>query len=634
MPGEEPKEEENQEPREHDEPLEGPAEEQEEPRKPLMDFLGWGSPELPGEQEDLADREPWIDCVPEVEPEDGIIEGPDAPGQGEHEPPSEFVKRIYHNVDYTPGRVFEDEPEEAEVPKKFPRKRPFKERKRGCSSRVADAAVWAGGVATLLSAIGLGGWAIYNHYYSADSGKGPQKDAQKYVKTDRFEAPERVLMASRRERYGLDFSPIKYYIEYEGSMSPEFNGERVENFFDNLSNHVAGLMMEMSEKGTMEEAVEELMKTQEGQASMILAMCQGLIDFDVIYHPESLLRRAFDPDMHKGDFFHMDCDLLCHTFMDMAYKFDLPMTEQLTPNHMYLLWHFLKDQTVIGVEATAFRKVDVEDVYRNGRLVGRRVNRGTSEADAEKLLMMFDEIKNRHEELTPGFFERGGYFRDMSGDEIKSSIRANILTGLHKEAEKSGDTERVGAIFQEMVKVDGEFTDSVLKTNINIIYLRGAKKAFREGRFEDAYRMADQAVGYRRANEEFLIRYTLDDLHMRGMSATNIDRWDQAVQDFREIDQWFRTKYRFRKPVAADNIHADAMVYLAAWEMSQGDRSIDVYNNFLVWAMNRKLLDGREDEQLMLAYGMSAQILEPHRPRMATSYRAKAKALSDRLSQK
>lgn len=315
-----------------------------------------------------------------------------------------------------------------------------------------------------------------------------------------FTTPKHVIKRENK-RYKHSFSPAEFYLEYEHSLNPTFDKNRIQNFFDNISNNVANSLMERQKTKSIDQAVEKLLQTPEGHQTIVLEIVKSLIKAEVIYHEEQFLSRSFDPKLHKGEFYHLDCDLLCHAFMHVARNLDLPLEEQQSLGHMYLFWNY-DENTGWPLEATEFRKPKITEYHDKDGNLCTRIDFQTYELG--DLFTTIEEIKSRYQEAYEGFSERAGYYRDMTDAEIRTHIKSNILGQLY---DKSKDLE----IVRLMEEADKEATVPQLKTNIYIAYTNQIFKTRDEGNIKEALEWAAKAKTFREKNSQFITSFYPDE---------------------------------------------------------------------------------------------------------------------------
>lgn len=278
------------------------------------------------------------------------------------------------------------------------------------------------------------------------------------------------MRAPTHRDYGYPFSPLERYLTYEREFVT-FDADRVVAVADRIADEAALQMLLRAGVNDIREA-ERVLWLRGDEAEIGLGIAELLRDERIVYTPESLLSRAFDPDLHRGDFFHLDCDLISHFFAHVGYRLDLNMLVMKSPLHAYVGYAPPRDpdflnREVLYIEPTAFREIETEGgrVELMGRMLGDDF---FIEAD-------YHRSGAGGVVATGAMVEAAGFYQASNARELEDSIAANVLAGVSELAKENDDPTLRARVKTELeARLDGT-RNVILINNLYHLYVSEAR---------------------------------------------------------------------------------------------------------------------------------------------------------------
>ena len=438
-----------------------------------------------------------------------------------------------------------------------------------------------------------------------------------------------VIFAPTHTDFAYDASPLVTYLAVEKELV-DFDDAAVLAMADRVAEEVAWKMLFFTGSEDIVEAERlmwqwraEKLGASDGITALpddpgrkIAEWIANRIEYErVVYGPEALLSRSFDPEHMVSGYYHMDCDQLSHVFLHVAWRLDLDIREVASPKHTYLAYVGPSDVpgTPITLEATEFRRT----VERDGQVDMAGHGVGT----------MFFMHPDHHRKYgrtraTPALEARAGYYEYRTDLDIADVIVSEVTRGL-SEAWGLSNTDQLadeaeraarGAHFDTLLAImEAELPQSRetgLVTNTWLAHLRAAKAALSDGEPQRALEQAERAATIREEFDVLVIYGEPMEEVVRARALAGLDRSAEAKDEFLRLHEEYggdaAMEYR---PVASSNEHAEVLMALARMGLK---RPLDRYNLLVLPVLNFEERAGgygdprRRDE----AYGLCASLLK------------------------
>ncbi|MBS3123519.1 hypothetical protein J4437_02685 [Candidatus Woesearchaeota archaeon] len=418
---------------------------------------------------------------------------------------------------------------------------------------------------------------------------------------DLFLDPGIIHEVSKHINYPYGFSPAVEGVEYEYSYLQDFDKQRILWFFDNISNTTARKLMKAANSDNLEETLNRYKSTIEGKGEIIKAVASSLREAKIIYHEEGLWNKAFDPKLHRGDFFHLDCDLLVYTFLHVASRLDLPLYAVHAPNHLYLKWRDIEHN--FAIEATEFRNKEVQGDYIN--MAGKNLGKDFFPSD--------NYLRGKYI-VDKNFQDHARFFETLPEVDLHSTLKVGIISSLYKQATQKykEDNGLEQMVLNEMEILSQKTDNTQLHTNLYIINVNKAKKAFNEKAYEKAKVMIDKALGILEHQGDKVVRNTKgENYELRARISKKLGKDSNALADYRHAVQWYelRGAKNMTQGAIKDEAHARARFYVGKDLYKKGDLTT-AYNQYLGFTVNFLLNNEPEDKQLYEAFRLAANIFK------------------------
>ncbi len=258
-----------------------------------------------------------------------------------------------------------------------------------------------------------------------------------------FKDPGPILKVSDAiNEFPYNFSPLERHIAYEKATNKDLPEQRIRNYFGNLSNRVAHRLMDLTGKATLDDAVLDLKKTQDGKKIIIRTIAESLIKQNWVYRPVEKLGDSFNPDHVKDNYIYSDCNTCVQdAYLELARNLGLPLSMVLAPNHAYISWDDADHS--FEVEATASRKKEINQ-EQDGAGEMKVVEKHLDVPDYNRLI---SEVGTHHSQYNLSHrgrkrVETGVWFSPVSEsthlDEIiKLNLNSDRLNSLHGQLEEN-----------------------------------------------------------------------------------------------------------------------------------------------------------------------------------------------------
>ncbi len=461
-------------------------------------------------------------------------------------------------------------------------------------------------------------------------------DPERYeqAKGSGVDITQAVTFASSHKDFAYEGSPLVRYLEVEKGLV-DFDDAAVLAMADRIAEEVAWKMLFFTGTEDIQEA-ERLIWTWRAEklgvsdgitalpddpARKVAEWIANRIEYErIIYGPEALLSKSFDPEEMVSGYFHMDCDQLSHVFLHVAWRLDLDIREVKSPKHTYLAYVGPHDVAgdPITLEATEFRRT----VERNGSvdLAGHGIG--------EFFFMHPDHHKKYgRTRAVPELVERAGYYEYRTDLDIADVIASEVTRGLSEEwhldntdplDDDTERTERVQRQDQLIALMEAELPQSReagLVTNTWLAHLRAGRSALADGDAERALEHARRAGEIREEYGVLVIYGEPSEEVVIARALMALDQTDNAVSEFERLYEGYGgDAYLERRPVASSTEHAHVLMALARLGKR---RKLDRYNYFVLPVLNYEERAGgygdprRRDE----AYALCASLLRGIDPR-------------------
>ena len=351
-----------------------------------------------------------------------------------------------------------------------------------------------------------------------------------------------------RRDYAYPDSPFLQYLRYERSYLP-FDEAAAADFADSVAEDVGWRMLAAT--GAADVAAAEAALWADGQGQKIpLWIAHSLRDRGVFYHPESLLSRSFDPDLHDDQGrVHLDCDQLAHLYAHVGQRLDLNLVEIESPFHVYLQYNPPAGTTAepLTIEATNFRTVDID---------GHRVDY-LGEGIGEDYFIDADHHASGKSGTyaARSLIEAAHLYEPADADAVWDGIVANVMVGLKDNG--------IAAPYLDALRAEAPGSHSyVLVSNLHSWLLEAAGEALRADRPAEAEALAAEAVGLRDATPDLIVSLDPDD-RMLLVHALLAQSKDDAAREVL-VDLLAAMPRRDGAPVVAPSLtYAEALVTAA-----------------------------------------------------------------------
>ena len=384
---------------------------------------------------------------------------------------------------------------------------------------------------------------------------------------------------------------VNEHVNYTYSVDPLVEYIRYESGFHDVGEVALRVLNEASENATrkiLRKAGTRDINSPEARKWLVengdLAdeiFCEALRKQHIIGSEESLLQRAFDPKLHSGDFFHLDCDLLAYAIMHHAFRTDQDMRPMASPLHAYLR-HYLPDG-FYTLEPTEFRTRPIIKI--GGRVIGQRF-------DGSKTGNFFvDTLYHRGKHGSIRASERlirsARFFQQMAEEDMMSGIKACVLAGILNAAARADDLQTVKHCIAEYAKVNQEHPIYLSASNQYKACLSVGAKELEAGNLEEAQKMANMAVNLRRGKRtsELIISRDPEDYLLIGKVYLAKNWQKDAIKQFSKVKEWYSNEYTFYALQAANTIHSEALLRLAQLNKDNWNNS-RLFNDHLLWVIN------------------------------------------------
>ncbi len=297
-----------------------------------------------------------------------------------------------------------------------------------------------------------------------------------------------VLRVETPRDYRYAFSPLQRYLDYERTFI-DFDSEAITALADEIAEETAFRMLLAADRNDVREAELELWRRgEEGQ--IMLWVAELLRAERIVYTPESLLSRAFDPELHGGEFFHLDCDLITHFFAHVGLRLDLDVHQMNSPLHAYVAYEppnlpAFAGREVLYVEPTSFRTIELRggEVHLMGRVLD------------DDFFIEVDYHRSGEGGVTASraISEAAGYYQPSTSRDVEDSIASNVLAGMMAIAEEQQDEVLRARIRGELrARLPGTRHPNVVN-NLYLACSRDAGRALERGDRETALELAQEA---------------------------------------------------------------------------------------------------------------------------------------------
>lgn len=449
-----------------------------------------------------------------------------------------------------------------------------------------------------------------------------------------------VLFPGPGRDYAYTIEPLASYADYEGAFLP-FDAKPILELADHIAEGTALEMLMAT--GTHDVRDAERILWERGDEAMVPRwIARGLRDANIIYSPESLLSRSFDPELHTDDISHLDCDLASHFFLRVAWHLDLDFREMKSPLHAYLTYR--------APHNLATAPIDPD----HGDAKGRVQFGPTGEplfmepTQFRKILRSATEVDFMGEGLGDGFFidadfhrnggggvratekiiERAGYYEPATERDLMDSIVLNVLHGVTRHAQEQGDESLLARVRTQLeLHLKGTRSPNLV-SNLYANYIEGAERALRSGHPKAAIADADRAMALRESHGQLLLRQEPQDKVIRAQAFAHDGQRDEARRILDEAESWYTGFATIgAEPVATTQVHAQALLLDAQIQARLG---VDEYNRLILPVINfERALQAQsqaEDtsERLRMACMLAATALRKHDPSLAREYEQQA----------
>ncbi len=440
------------------------------------------------------------------------------------------------------------------------------------------------------------GWRIFRQ---------PESEEQK--PDDFFSNPGSVHHPANPQDYPYSFSPAIEGIEYEYSFLQNFDQQRILWFFDNLANSTARKLMQGAKSENLPETLRRYRATLRGKGEIAKAIASSLRDAKIIYHPEGLWNRAFDPRVHQGDIFHLDCDLLSYAFLHVAYRLDLPIRAVSAPNHLYVQWQ--DAEHLFAIETTEFRTTEIKGniIDKEGRDLG------------EHFFPSNDYFKEKYR-IDPSLQRHARFFEAIQDAELRVAVRTGTISALYKQAMKeTKDQGLTDQVRKEMEKLSRVSDNPQLFTNLYLSHTYEADAAFREGRYQTAKDNLDKAIKIFETHSDRLIFNSAGDTYeLRAQVSKKLGKPRSALADYQRAIQWYERigVTSMTQGAVQGEAHARARFYMGIEHYQRGEVAT-AYNQYLAFTLNYLLNNTAKDQKLYETFIIAAEVFREQDPRMS-----------------
>lgn len=465
-------------------------------------------------------------------------------------------------------------------------------------------------------------------------------DPERYeqAKGSGVDITQAVVFAPSHADFAYEASPLVRYLEVEKGLV-DFDDAAILAMADRIAEEVAWKMLFFTGSEDIDEA-ERLMwqwraeklgasdgitALPDDPARKIAEWIANRIEYErIVYGPEALLSKSFDPEEMVSGYYHMDCDQLAHFFLHVAWRLDLDIREVKSPKHTYLAYVGPHDVPgdPITLEPTEFRRT----VMRDGKidLAGHGIG--------EMFFMHPDHHKKYgRTRAVPELVDKAGYYQYRTDLDISDVIVSEVTRGLaadwhlddtdplDDEAERTLRRERQERLLAIMEAELPQSREAGLVTNTWLFHLHAGRSALSDGDGPRALTHARRAAELR---EEYGVLVIYGEpkeevLRARALAATGESA--EALAEFQRLYEEYggdaRIEYR---AVATSHEHADILMGLATGGFK--GRRIDRYNYLVLPVLNFEERAGgygnpaRRDA----AYALCAELLRGIDRRRAT----------------
>jgi hypothetical protein len=274
-----------------------------------------------------------------------------------------------------------------------------------------------------------------------------EKDPDAIHRSYRSRNASEDIVIETQDLYPYDESTLLIYISEEKRLFADRSKiDQAIIIADNISNRVAAACYKLAQDSlsqsnrqdeatslSMEEALRMMSSNENNLIVYAKLVAMELIRAQCIYTEESSLQNAVDPALHAGNFFHLDCDLLCHFALHAASRHNVALHAVNAPQHMYLGSPIFPE---LAIEMTDFR--DSQEINR--RL---RKNGVVKYTDIRQIGNDFESShevqESRWRFATPFVKDRFGFFKPMTESGIRESAIGGLIADALVRAAKSKD---------------------------------------------------------------------------------------------------------------------------------------------------------------------------------------------------
>lgn len=145
-----------------------------------------------------------------------------------------------------------------------------------------------------------------------------------------------------REFYPYSQSTLQYYVDQESYVLPHQTEQKsIMKIADNIANRVAIMATDyvrkaMKEPGlTTAQALKRIARNEKLLGWYVQTIREELNRAGYSYREMSLLSTGMSKTKNPDSGFQIDCDLLTHVALHVAYRHDIPLAGACAPGHMY-----------------------------------------------------------------------------------------------------------------------------------------------------------------------------------------------------------------------------------------------------------------------------------------------------------
>ncbi|MCB9766455.1 MAG: hypothetical protein H6739_42165 [Alphaproteobacteria bacterium] len=338
----------------------------------------------------------------------------------------------------------------------------------------------------------------------------------------------------------------------------------------------------------------------------------------IIYGEEELFARGFDPDANRGNFAHLDCDLLSHVFLHVGWRLDLDTREMNSPRHAYLSYGspegFVADP--VYAEPTEFRST-----FQRGDVIDRR---GQELGDLFWITRTFHQKYAFSVQATAALTEAAGFYTEKTDRDLEDLILASVGVGVLEGIERGDyDAALRAPLVERLIAQAQGSRDPHLVDNVLWLMVREGRARLDEDPAA-ALAFADQAVALRGAKDAVMITATPVELDLRLEALHRLDDDDALEAQLARLDEVY-TGLRSWRGLALpwDDVQA-RMLWVRA---RRAPRSLRTHNDLIVPLLN--YLDNRapRDEAWL------AEVFELAAASISGTSAAQARAYRDQAAQ-